>query len=92
MPLKIWKYPIDTKDVNVIIDMPEGAKLLYFEAQKGIPTLWVLVNPEHKFEKRYFRIIGTGDTIEEDDDLKYVGTVQLAGGEYIFHLFESAPF
>ena len=88
MPQKIWKYPINTHDVNFVLEIPEGGKPLYFEVQKEIPTLWVLVNPEHKFEKRYFRIVGTGDIIEEDDTLKYIGTIQMADGDLIFHLFE----
>ncbi|MCK4780061.1 MAG: hypothetical protein KAT57_07735 [Candidatus Lokiarchaeota archaeon] len=87
MPQKIWKYPINTQDVNFVLEIPEGAKPLYFEVQRGIPTLWVLVSPEHKFEKRYFRIVGTGDTIEEEN-LSYIGTIQLADGDLIFHLFE----
>ena len=52
MPQKIWKYPINTQDVDFVLEIPEGAKPLYFEVQRGVPTLWVLVNPKHKFEKR----------------------------------------
>ena len=87
MPQKIWKYPINTQDVNFVLEIPKGAKPLYFESQRGVPTLWILVNPNNKFEKRYFRIVGTGDTIEEDN-LTYIGTTQLADGDLIFHLFE----
>lgn len=88
MPQKIWKYPINTMDVNFVLEIPEGAKPLHFELQGGVPTLWVLVNPKHKFEKRYFRIVGTGDIIEEEDNLNYIGTIQMADGDLIFHLFE----
>ena len=88
MPQKIWKYPINTQDVDFVLEIPEGAKPLYFEVQRGVPTLWVLVNPNNKFEKRYFRIVGTGDTIEEEDNITYIGTIQLADGDLIFHLFE----
>lgn len=87
MPQKIWKYPINTQDVNFVLEIPEGGKPLYFEIQRGVPTLWILVNPKNKFEKRYFRIVGTGDTIE-DNNLTYIGTNQLADGDLIFHLFE----
>ena len=85
---KIWKYPINTQDVNFVLEIPEGGKTLHFEVQRGIPTLWVLVNPKNKIEKRCFRIVGTGDTIEEEDSLTYIGTIQMADGDLIFHLFE----
>ncbi|MFW9989348.1 MAG: hypothetical protein ACFFC3_11890 [Candidatus Odinarchaeota archaeon] len=88
MPQKIWKYPINTQEVNFVLEMPEGAKLLNFDVQRGTPTLWALINPNNKFEKRFFRFIGTGDIIEEEDDLNFIGTIQMADGTLIFHLFE----
>ena len=88
MAKKIWKYPIDTMENDLTIEMPEDSELLYFDVQKEIPTLWVLVNTEKKFEKRYFRVLGTGDSIE-DDNLDYIGSIQLVEGDFIFHLFES---
>ena len=75
---------------DITIEMPEGAKILSFKVQRGIPTLWALINLDNKFEKRHFRIIGTGQSIEEDN-LKYINTIQTDGGKYIFHLFESSP-
>ncbi|MFX1364422.1 MAG: hypothetical protein ACFE9Y_05785 [Promethearchaeota archaeon] len=88
MPQKIWKYPINTQEVNFALEMPEGAKLLTFDVQKEIPTLWALVNSNKKYEKRFFRFVGTGDTIEEEVNLDYIGTIQMADGKLIFHLFE----
>ncbi len=90
MPQKIWKYPIDTTIDEITIEMPEGARILSFKVQRGIPTLWALINLDNKFEKRHFRIIGTGQSIEEDN-LKYIDSIQLAGEKYIFHLFETSP-
>ena len=50
--------------------------------------IWVLVNPkETEKEKRYFRLIETGQKFD-DIDLKYIGTYQVFGGEIILHLFE----
>jgi len=88
---KIWKYPLDMIVDEFILEMPEGAILLSFKVQRGVPTLWALVNPNNKFEKRYFRLVGTGHSIE-DDNLKYIDSVQLDRGNLIFHLFESIEF
>lgn len=88
MTKKIWKYPLDMITDEFTLEMPEGAILLSFKVQKGVPTLWALVNPDNKFEKRYFRLVGTGHSIE-DDNLKYIDSVHLNQGNLIFHLFEA---
>ena len=91
MKQKIWKYPLDMIVDEFTLEMPEGAILLSFKVQRGVPTLWALVNPDNKFEKRQFSLIGTGHSIKENN-LKYIDSVQLDQGNLIFHLFESIKF
>ena len=79
------------------IEMIKGAKILCVREQpeineqgklQVIGRVWALVNPaETETEKRYFRLIGTGEKFE-DGNLKYIGTYQVYNGSIILHLFE----
>lgn len=82
----VWKYGIPIED-NFNIDMPYGAKMLYFGLQYDKPRLWVLVNPSERMIKRRFRLAGTGHDINEEG-LIYIGTVKMMDETLIFHLFE----
>ena len=57
MPQKIWKYPIDTTIDEITIEMPEGARILSFKVQRGIPTLWALINLDNVQKERAVFII-----------------------------------
>jgi len=83
--LSVWKFPLRVDDV-VPVEMPEDAKLLTVQLQRGEPCLWALVCPEAPKRTRFLRIVGTGHPVE--DDLLYVGTFQLQNGALVFHLFE----
>ena len=49
----------------------------------------MLVDPAKQTVSRYFTIIPTGTEIEYlDDVLIYIGTIQMAQGALVFHLFE----
>ena len=84
----IWKYAIRIED-DLSIEIPRGGQILSVHNQRGTMCLWVLVNPKHVKEKRYFKIFGTGHRIIEDRIplLKvFVGSVQF--DDLVFHLFE----
>jgi hypothetical protein len=83
----IWKFEIKTDDV-IKIKMPEGAKILTIDSQHTIPCIWALCDPIAKVETRKFIILGTGHPIEDTENLKYIGTYQMYGGDLIFHVFE----
>ena len=86
--VKIFKYPVSITD-SFTLDMPKGADILSFQIQEGNPYIWALVNPEAEIEKRTFRLAGTGHPIEELPlDLFFIGTVQMVGGNLVWHLFE----
>jgi len=82
---KVYKYTID-RTYN-IIDMPKGAQLLDVQVQNGYPQLWALVDPDAEMEERYLTIVGTGHDIGLGN-MEYVGTYQIDGGIFIFHVFE----
>jgi hypothetical protein len=86
----VYKYLFEVQD-EFEIEMPENAKLLSVQTQKGIPCLWALgVNTSVPLEKRKFRLAGTGHPILSDGKIEYkfIGTFQLYDGDFIGHLFE----
>lgn len=82
----IWKYSIATTDYQELT-LPNGANILTVQVQGGIPCLWALVDPEEQNSRVKIRIFGTGHVIEDQDELKYIGTYQLNGGGLVFHVF-----
>lgn len=89
--MKIYKYPFAVNDTAAIA-MPLGACILSLQVQHGVPCLWALVDPEQPVETRSFRIFGTGEEIDIDIPVvtrsRYIGTFQLLGGDFIWHMFE----
>lgn len=81
----VWKYELRIDDEQVV-DMPRGARILSAQSQYEIVAVWALVDPEAPREKRRFRIVGTGHAIT-DDVGDFVGTVQQAGGQLVWHIF-----
>lgn len=83
----VWKYPVELKDYFEV-DMPEGAEILSVEMQGTSPCMWALVRAnETPTERRLFRLAGTGHPINEQENLKFIGTFFMRG-VLVFHLFE----
>lgn len=87
--MNIWKYPIDLTGFQVVL-MPEGAKILCVQIQNGKICLWARVDSNLAGQDRKILIRGTGQEydvrfpyIEE-----YIGTVQHANGNLVWHVFE----
>lgn len=92
--MKIWKFQITSNPNHpenlpdtFELELPIGARLLSFQLQHGVPTLWVLLNPDNKIERRRFHLIGTGHPVPAVH-LFFIGTIQLLGGDMVKHLFE----
>ena len=85
----IYKYPIIIHD-HISIEMPQGAKVLTVQMQRGIPCIWATVDPDNEPATKYFRLAGTGHPITERTSqlLKYIGSFQMEEETLIFHLFE----
>ena len=85
----IWKFELGTS-FDQYFEMPEGAEILTIQAQGETHCLWVLVDPTAKKETRHFEIFETGSSICYDMGVSrnYIGTHQLRGGSYVFHVFE----
>lgn len=83
----VWKFPIFT-DLSFTLPMPRGARILSAQTQRGEPQMWALVDPDAGPEEREFRLVATGERIQDADRLTYIGTVQMNDGLLVFHLFE----
>ena len=83
---RVYKHRVSQENV-FSTEMPKGAEILTVQTQRENPVMWVLANPENELEVRSFRLAGTGHPITEEN-LKYIGTFQLFGGDLVGHLFE----
>jgi hypothetical protein len=75
------------------LDLPEDATILSFAEQKGEPVVWVALQPDKPMVRRYFRLAGTGHTVNvrPGQKLAYIGTAQFDSGSFVLHLFEFPP-
>jgi hypothetical protein len=89
MEKSIFKYTLETTD-SQYLDLPKDAEILTVQTQFDEPQLWALVNPKNENTERHIEIFGTGHPVYCDMGIerKYIGTYQLSGGNYVFHVFE----
>jgi hypothetical protein len=84
---RVYKYQLGMRGTSQIIDMPAGAELLAVQVQHDVPCIWALVNLDNPMTQREFLIVGTGHNLPERYG-GHVGTFQLDGGSFVFHVFE----
>lgn len=85
--ITIYKYELPLSDYFKV-RMPEGASVLHVGAQEGNVCLWAKVNTDAPLKNMVFGLAGTGQEIHPGVVLSpYLGTVQLHGGAFVFHLF-----
>jgi hypothetical protein len=84
--MTIWKYEITPG--RTVIKMPVGAKILWNQTLRAVPSIWVQVDPMNDTEERIFIVVPTGGRIP--DNTQYIGTfiVQECLSPLVFHLFE----
>jgi len=85
--MTIWKYPLVITDTQNVM-MPEGADILTAQIQHGSGLcVWALVNPDAPQQRREIEILGTGNPAP-DAKRRYIATVQMLGGNLVWHIFE----
>ncbi len=83
----IHKYPLTLTDEQSL-SMPQGARPLSVQVQRGVPCLWAIVDPSEDIRPIRVRMVGTGHPMEEDGiNWRFVGTIQLHDGALVFHFF-----
>lgn len=87
--MTIWKFPLAVTHVQMV-QLPAGAEVLTVQVQHGGPCLWARVDPSNPPVARRVFIHGTGHECHADAAV-YLGTFQLADGEFVGHVFTDRP-
>lgn len=85
----IWKFPFAVGD-DISIKMPACAEVLSVGVQDNTACVWARVDPAWPERVYHFRMYGTGHPLNPHDVGRFVGTIQMAGGALVFHVFEAA--
>ena len=88
----IFKYTLAPGATRHLISMPQGATILVAQNQAEAVTIWAEVDPDKPTEEREFLVCMTGErcpTLRREK--QFLGTVQLAGGAVVLHVYELLP-
>lgn len=89
----IYKYTLPVKDESVL-EIP-CEKILSVESQHGNIVVYAIVEIIKPVIARRFEFLvrGTGHGISEDiDSYEFLGTVKMAGDNFMFHVFYKEIF
>ena len=82
----IFKYVLDPDHLTV--SMPICAQVLAAQVQKDQICLWAEVDDSADKELVEFEAFGTGHNIPENPVRHYIDTVQMHGGNLVFHIYQ----
>lgn len=88
----IWRLRL-ARVPSQLVRLPPGARVLDVQRREGTDDeldLWAEVTPTEPRRVMLYtvRLVGTGDRAPAPDgDLGFVSTVQLRGGELVFHVY-----
>lgn len=82
--MQIFKYELPVESF-VTVSMPEGAKVLTVQPQRGAVTMWAEVDPKARRIDRRFQIVGTGHQFDSSG-AHYLGSVNT--GVFMWHVYE----
>lgn len=83
---RVFKYPLPLLYDWVRIPMPRGAEPLCVQMQDGRPCMWARVDIDEPVVTHHFRVAGTGHDLD-DEVGRYIGTIQMHGGDLVLHVF-----
>lgn len=92
---RIFKYTLGLA-AEKQIDMPRGASILSVGMQcetlrlgkRETIRLWAHIDDAMPAEPRTFVVYGTGHQTRPPEDLKFIGTVLMMDGDFVWHVFE----
>lgn len=70
------------------VDMRKHAEILTVQMQQGNLCVWFECDPNMPKERRRFAVVGIWHVFEDTAMQKYIGTIQIFGGDLIFHVYE----
>lgn len=86
----IWKYILNPGYTTH--HMPSG-QILSVANQEGNIVLWVIEDPKYPLVERRFFCAMTGEEFDQEDILRFIGTVILIGSPlipfFVVHVFET---
>jgi hypothetical protein len=86
--MKIYKYPIEIVDFQKVT-LPLNAKILTAQMQGRTLCLWAQVEERNtSTEERSIEVFGTGHPMSQTLNRKYINSVQMADGAFVWHVFE----
>lgn len=94
---KIYKYPIPVQE-KFYLELPTGSKILRVDDVDGLFFLWAIVDTSEDvgLEKRFIECYKTGQPIENDSGLVYLGLCKLfimqELGLYVFERINVTPY
>lgn len=88
MTARVWKFRLPNMDN--LVEMPCGARVLSIAEQFGRPALWALVDPDAPLEAKRFVCCMTGEPVDHHA-ARFVGTALMDGGAFVLHVFEVRP-
>lgn len=85
---RILKYPGTLNGVHYS-SLPQGTEPLTVQLQYGQPVIWakVPINADTAQQKFTFRSCMTGQPNDVVADERYLGTIQMHGGDLVVHFF-----
>ncbi len=83
----IHKYTIANTEFQHVM-IPMDATIISVHEQRGQLSLWAMHGAAKGIEMRHIRILHTGQQFAREHELLHIGTLLLAGGDYVLHVFE----
>lgn len=86
----IFKYHLSITEEQVL-EVPRSFKPLCVQLQNGAIQVWGEVDPHSDILHLPFFVVGTGGVVPPEAT-HYVGTVQMMGGNLVWHVYCSGKF
>lgn len=86
---RIHRYRLRHIDRQTV-PLPKGAEILSVQSRNGTNDqfdLWALVDPDAPLFGRVVLIVGTGHDVPAGP-VRFISTIQVAAGDFVFHVFE----
>lgn len=86
--MTVLEYPLSIFCTSEVT-MPFGAKPLCVQLQRGVPTLWALVDPLVPAVPHEIHVVSTGEKLHAKN-YKYISTIQFIDGTFWHYFFKEA--